>query len=58
MLRGLTHDSVPVAKKAKVIEVDPRGAKAQIAGIAERPLRIAQGVLEAINTREHVTGCR
>jgi xanthine dehydrogenase accessory factor len=48
ILRGLTHDSVPVAKKAKVIEVDPRGEQAKIAGIAERPGRIAAGVLEAI----------
>jgi xanthine dehydrogenase accessory factor len=52
MLRGLTHDGVPVARKAKVIEVDPRGAQAQIAGIAERPRRIAAGVLDAIRTWE------
>jgi xanthine dehydrogenase accessory factor len=50
ILRGLTHDGVPVAKKAKIIEVDPRGAQAQISGIAERPRRIAQGVLEAIKS--------
>jgi xanthine dehydrogenase accessory factor len=48
ILRGLTHDGVPVAKKAKVIEVDPRGESEKIAGIAERPRRIAAGVLEAI----------
>ncbi len=48
ILRGLTHDSVPVAKKAKVIEVDPRGEQAKITGVAERPKRIATGVLEAI----------
>jgi xanthine dehydrogenase accessory factor len=58
MLRGLTHDIVPVAKKTKVIEVDPRGAQAQIAGIAERPLCIAQGVLEAIKTWAYITGCQ
>jgi xanthine dehydrogenase accessory factor len=52
ILRGLTHDGVPVAKKAKIIEVDPRGAQAQISGIAERPRRIARGVLEAIKLRE------
>ena len=50
MLRGLTHDNVPVAKRAKVIEVDPRGAQAPIAGIAERPGRIARGVLTAVQT--------
>jgi xanthine dehydrogenase accessory factor len=54
ILRGLTHDSIPVAKKTKVIEVDPRGAQAQIGGIAERPRRIAQGVLDAIRTWEHI----
>ena len=48
MLRGLTHDGVPVAQKTKVIEVDPRGEKAQVNGIGERPGRIAKGVLEAI----------
>ncbi len=48
ILRGLTHDNVPVTQKAKVIEVDPRGEQTHIAGIAERPKRIALGVLEAI----------
>jgi xanthine dehydrogenase accessory factor len=52
ILRGLTHDGAPVARKSKVIEVDPRVAQAQISGIAERPRRIAQGVLEAIKTWE------
>jgi len=52
ILRGLTHDNVPVARKTKVIEVDPRGAHAQITGIAQRPGRIAGGVLEAIRTWE------
>ena len=52
ILRGLTHDGVPVARKAKVIEVDPRGPQAQISGIPARPKRIALGVLEAIKTWE------
>ena len=50
MLRGLTHDGVPVARKTKVIEVDPRGEKAQISGIGQRPGRIAEGVLEAVDS--------
>jgi len=50
MLRGLTHDGVPVSQKTKVIEVDPRGTQAQISGMGERPGRIARGVLEAVNT--------
>jgi xanthine dehydrogenase accessory factor len=51
IIRGLTHDGVPVAQKAKVIEVDPRGEQSKITGIAERPKRIARGVLEAIKQR-------
>ncbi len=52
MLRGLTHDGAPVAVKTKVVEVDPRGAQAQISGIPERPRRIAEGVLSAIRMWE------
>jgi xanthine dehydrogenase accessory factor len=48
LLRGLTHDSVPVTTRKKVIEVDPRGAAAEIHGIGERPRRIAEGVLSAV----------
>jgi xanthine dehydrogenase accessory factor len=48
VLRGLTHDRVPVAARTKVIEVDPRGLAAQISGIGERPGRIADGVLASV----------
>jgi xanthine dehydrogenase accessory factor len=48
VLRGLTHDDVPVAVRTKVIEVDPRGRVAEAYGISERPRRIAEGVLTAI----------
>lgn len=48
VIRGLTHDSVPVELRTKVIEIDPRCKKAQIDGIGERPMRIANGVLTAI----------
>ncbi len=51
IIRGLTHDGVPVALKAKVIEVDPRGEQSKTIGIAERPRRIALGVLEAIREK-------
>lgn len=44
-IRGLVRDGVPVARGAKIIEIDPRGEAAQISGIAERPRRIADGVL-------------
>jgi xanthine dehydrogenase accessory factor len=52
ILRGLTHDGVQVAKKTKVIEVDPRGDHAQIMGIGERQGRIAAGVLTAVQEWE------
>lgn len=48
VLRGLTRDGVPVTTRTKVIEVDPRGAGAEVRGIGERPRRIADGVLAAI----------
>lgn len=52
ILRGLTHDAAPVSIKAKVIEIDPRIENAQVTGIADRPARIAEGVLKAIQDWE------
>ena len=52
VLRGLTHDGVPVAPKTKVIEIDPRFDYAQVSGIGERPARIAEGVFTAIQKWE------
>lgn len=51
-LRGLTHDAVPVLQKTKVIEIDPRINNAQVSGIGERPARIAEGVVSAIQNWE------
>jgi xanthine dehydrogenase accessory factor len=48
VLRGLTHDDVPVSVGTKVIEVDPRVRGSEVRGIVERPRRIAEGVLAAI----------
>jgi xanthine dehydrogenase accessory factor len=48
VLRGLTRDGVPVTIQTKIIEVDPRGAGADVRGIGERPRRISDGVLAAI----------
>jgi xanthine dehydrogenase accessory factor len=48
VLRGLTHDGVPVVHGTKVVEVDPRGRHGEAFGISERPRRIASGVLSAI----------
>jgi xanthine dehydrogenase accessory factor len=52
ILRGLTHDGVPVTPKTKVIEVDPRAHGAKISGIGERPARITEGVFTAIQNWE------
>ena len=49
VLRGLTHDGVPVPAGTKVIEIDPRGDPALVRGIGERPARVADGVLRAID---------
>lgn len=52
ILRGLTHDGVSVTPKTKVIEIDPRTLHPQISGIGERPARIAEGVVTAIQSWE------
>ncbi len=46
-LRGILRSEIPVSEKTKIIEVDPR-PEFQISGIAERPRKIAAGVLQAI----------
>jgi xanthine dehydrogenase accessory factor len=48
ILRGLTHDAVPVMTRTKVIEIDPRSRGDEIAGLGERPRRIAAGVVAAV----------
>ncbi|MEE8396731.1 MAG: hypothetical protein V3S29_11795 [bacterium] len=48
VLRGLAYDGTPVAQGAKLVEVEPRGDPALCIGIAERPRRIAEGVIEAV----------
>ena len=48
ILRGLTHDDVPVTVGTKIIEVDPRRRVSEVRGMVERPRRIAEGVLSAI----------
>ncbi len=51
IVRGLTHDGVPVTRGLKVLEVDPRGDASKVVGIGERPRRIAAGVLRALQGR-------
>jgi xanthine dehydrogenase accessory factor len=46
-LRGLTRDGVEVRAGQRVLEVDPR-AQPELAGLGERPLAIARGVVAAL----------
>jgi xanthine dehydrogenase accessory factor len=46
-LRGLAHDGAQVEQGNKVVEVDPDG-EAPRQGLGERPRRIAEGVLLAV----------
>ena len=48
MIRGITKDGITVKPGTKVAEIDPRSQEEFIAGIAERPRKIAEGVLAAI----------
>jgi xanthine dehydrogenase accessory factor len=48
VIRGLTHDGVPVALGTKVIEIDPRGNPSAAFGLGARPQGIAEGVLVAM----------
>lgn len=52
LIRGITHSGVSVDLHTKVIEIDPRGERSQFTGIGERPARIAEGVLTAIQEWE------
>lgn len=57
ILKGVAHDGVRVRERAKLLEVDPRGDPSHCVGIAERPARIAEGVLAAIRERmPHLAG--
>lgn len=49
-IRGLLRDGLAVGRGGKFMEIDPRLSAAQFTGVAERPARIAAGVLGAIRT--------
>ena len=49
-LRGLAHDGARVEPGNKIVEVDPLGTTPR-RGLGERPRRIAEGVLQAIEQR-------
>jgi chromate transport protein ChrA len=48
-LRGITHDGASVIEGTKILEVDPRGLPGASHGVGDRPRRIAEGVLQAID---------
>lgn len=50
-LRGLAYDGVSVTAGTKVAEIDPTGEQGNWSGIATRPGKIADGVLNAIRER-------
>jgi|GEM_PF-192566 len=50
-LRGLTRPGLRVKRAMRVIEVDPRRDPDLCFGLGERPQRIAQGVLRALERR-------
>ncbi len=47
-LRGLTYSGTAVREGTRVVEIDPRASKDGLTGLGERPRRIAEGVLKAI----------
>ena len=51
-LRGLAQDGASVEINAKIIEVDPRGAKLLVLGLGDRPKKIAQSVLRIVTDSE------
>lgn len=55
-LRGIAHDKASVGKGSKIIEVDPRGDARAAHGLGERPKRIAEGVLKAIEEKPSSVG--
>jgi len=55
-LRGITHDGATVGKGSKIIEVDPRGDARSAHGLGERPRRIAEGVLKAVEEKPAPAG--
>lgn len=49
-LRGLTHTGAEVLPGTKILEVDPRPDAPYPSGLGERPLKIAAGVLAALQS--------
>jgi xanthine dehydrogenase accessory factor len=50
-IRGLSHSGASITLGAKILELDPRSVPGPWWGLAERPRRVAQGVVAAIAER-------
>jgi hypothetical protein len=50
LLRGISHHHAQIRDGQKIIEIDPSGTS-QIYGLGERPLKIAKGVIHALQKR-------
>ena len=50
VLRGISHHLANINTNQKIVELDPLG-KTQIYGLGERPLKIAKGVIQALQKR-------
>jgi xanthine dehydrogenase accessory factor len=50
-VRGICHGNVQVAAGGKILEIDPRQDGANLFGLGERPLRIAESVVQAMAGR-------
>jgi hypothetical protein len=55
MIRGLTRDGVPVTMRTKIVEIDPRGASAEVWGIGERARRIAEALFPRFDNGKQIT---
>ncbi|KIL97071.1 Selenium-dependent molybdenum hydroxylase system protein YqeB [Paramagnetospirillum magnetotacticum MS-1] len=51
IVRGLTHDGVPVEQGNKIAEIDPRPGEVKLAGIDKRPRHIAEAVEAIVSAR-------
>lgn len=51
ILRGVVRDGLEVPAGVKLLEIDPRGREARWTGLDERPRRIAEAALAAVQAR-------
>lgn len=52
-VRGVCHDDVQVQVGGKIAEIDPRRENPSLYGLGERPLRIAEAVVQALSASDN-----